>query len=114
MLDTNHTDYTGQTFRQITVLSFAGLNDKNMSLWLVECTCCNQVIKTRRALHGENTHSCGCVGRQRRSESRLTHGLSGTPIYHIWHGMISRCHNPDDAGYSAYGGAWHKGLRTVA
>ena len=35
--------------------------------------------------------------------AKRTHGLSRTPLYHIWNGIIQRCTNPNAKGYKWYG-----------
>lgn len=44
---------------------------------------------------------------QRNELGRIvpTHGLSSTPIYHIWEGMKARCDRPSCNHYDIYGGA---------
>lgn len=37
-----------------------------------------------------------------------THGMTGTPTWRIWQGMIHRCHKTYDASYGYYGG---RGIR---
>lgn len=37
-------------------------------------------------------------------EHHVTHGLSGTPTYKTWDGMIQRCTNPNHEAYERYGG----------
>lgn len=32
------------------------------------------------------------------------HGMTGTPIYGIWEGMIRRCHSPGHSSFPDYGG----------
>jgi hypothetical protein len=32
------------------------------------------------------------------------HGMTGTPIYHVWNGMRARCNNPNNSAYRNYGG----------
>ena len=44
--------------------------------------------------------SCGCM----RGELLSTHGLSGTRLYRIWKGMISRCYDEKSVAYENYGG----------
>jgi len=46
------------------------------------------------------------------------HGLSGTKIYHVREGMLSRCNNPNASEYKYYGGrgikvckAWHDPIK---
>lgn len=33
-----------------------------------------------------------------------SHGMSNTPIYRLWWGMLSRCEHPKTRGYANYGG----------
>jgi hypothetical protein len=37
-------------------------------------------------------------------ESRVNHGLGGTPTYRSWYTMIRRCTDPRDIGWPHYGG----------
>lgn len=32
------------------------------------------------------------------------HGMTGTPEYNTWYGMLARCRNPNHVGYPDYGG----------
>jgi len=50
--------------------------------------------------------STGKVDDPQRLQER--HGMSRTPIYKVWHGMIRRCENPNDSRFSSYGG---RGIR---
>lgn len=36
--------------------------------------------------------------------SKTLHGMSGTPCYCVWSGMVARCHNENTQFYSEYGG----------
>lgn len=38
-----------------------------------------------------------------RGKATLKHGMSHTAIYHVWHTMKARCHNPKSASYQHYG-----------
>lgn len=40
----------------------------------------------------------------RKGLPRNTHGRTKTPEYRRWAAMLSRCRNPNDAGYYLYGG----------
>lgn len=34
---------------------------------------------------------------------RRTHGMSRTPVYRVWEGMLKRCRSPKDISYPRYG-----------
>ncbi len=48
---------------------------------------------------------------EKRRHVNRTHGLSRTPIYVIWVGMVARCMNPKNLSYSFYGA---RGIRVCA
>lgn len=87
----------GEVYGRLTVLE-----DVRHAKDLARCSCeCGgETEKRAYAIKGGNTRSCGCM----RRENNLTHGLSGHPLYQIWHNMIQRCTNPDDQGWENYGG----------
>lgn len=66
------------------------------------CDCGAYHILNRRELG--KTKSCGCLRRKTASQRNTTHGGSKTPEYRVWHHMVSRCRNPNDSDFSAYGG----------
>lgn len=35
---------------------------------------------------------------------KVTHGMSNTPMYRLWWGMVSRCNHPKTRSYELYGG----------
>jgi len=101
----NLPDLTGHKFTRLTVL---GLDTsrvvKGTRHW--ECVCeCNVIVSvSTSALLGEETHSCGCYGRERVIEANTTHGMTGTAIYRIYRGMLNRCYWPSSKSYHRYGG----------
>lgn len=48
--------------------------------------------------------SCGCDKAAKTSERSRTHGMSRTPIYNAWRGMIERCTKPTHKSCAFYGG----------
>jgi hypothetical protein len=99
---------TGLQFGRLTVLSYAGKAKNNSSLWLCRCICGTiKSIKTQNLKNGKS-QSCGCrhkdIVSARFKKSNTTHGLSKTPIYHIWRSMKNRCTNPAVPSYPDYGG----------
>lgn len=102
-------DISNQRFGRLVALRRVGTekyNGGSRAVW--ECVCdCGNVINARgSALTTGNTKSCGCLQKERASESHLIkHGGSYTRLYRIWHDMKSRCANPNAINYKYYGGA---------
>jgi hypothetical protein len=61
--------------------------------------------KTVRAgnLKSGASSSCGCLTKERTSEVKTTHGMSGTPTFNVWKGIRKRCLNENDSSYERYG-----------
>ena len=53
----------------------------------------------------KNTKYCefACYTLSRKGKP-VTHGASGHPLYDVWRGMISRCHNPNHPKFVNWGG----------
>jgi hypothetical protein len=78
------------------------LEDVMFSADQVRCQCACGVItkKLARLVKNRRTRSCGCL----QATVRTTHGLSGHPLYGIWHGIIQRTTKPGARSYPDYGG----------
>lgn len=107
----------GKHFGRLRVLAFIGVDQHRQAKWLCQCDCGNTTITISTLLKSGKAQSCGClkvevamrnlaiawaVGRD--YESQTKHGVSGTPEYNSWHGMIRRCTNPKHPHYHNYGG----------
>jgi hypothetical protein len=55
-------------------------------------------------LRSGKTQSCGCRAKELTAERSTTHGMTNTPEYRAWANMITRCTNPNFAGWHRYGG----------
>ncbi len=88
---------SGSVWGRLTLLEDAV---RSQDMIRVRCECGTETAKRAHMIKMRNTRSCGCMQR----EVNLIHGLSGHPLYGIWHGIIVRCCNPDDAAYPNYGG----------
>lgn len=78
---------------------WTALEDANHCLdrIMVQCTCERiQAVEARRLRNGMSNGCRSCGARR--------HGMSRSPLYSRWQGMISRCHNPNDKSYANYGG----------
>lgn len=98
----------GQTFGRLKVIG----NDrpvKNHSVSICVCECGNTKSIPNTRLRNGHTKSCGCLHRQRASESNKTHGFGSrrigeSPEYKVWMAMRKRCLNPNASNYHRYGG----------
>ena len=98
-------DLTGNRFGRLVVI---GLDHKKnyRRYWLCQCDCGKKAIVREDSLL-KYTRSCGCLISEARKSLKgkpLKHGLSRTRIYGIYSGMKQRCYNPNDNGFSLYGG----------
>ena len=71
-----------------------------------DCVC---ACGTRKPVNINNmkrglTVSCGCFRDEQTCKAKTTHGLTRTPEYIAWVGMIQRCTNENYPGHRDYGG----------
>lgn len=94
-------DLSGKTFGRLKVLGFSRIDTQSHhSLWNCECECGKIFEVVGNALLTGNTKSCGCL-----PEVSLYDGAPKTQkrVYSVWHGMIERCYNENNASYVNYG-----------
>lgn len=96
-------DLTGQRFGRLVCVKDAGRNNNGGVLWKCICDCDMVVVVSNGALRSGGTVSCGCLRKEKTLKSSTTHGMSNTPTYHTWVGMIQRCTNPNSPDYHYYG-----------
>ncbi len=92
----------------LTCLGFSHTKDRR-SYIKVKCDCGKEKIMYSFDFTLKRSISCGC--RQHKDASLRT----GTPIYKVWDGMMSRCYNKKSISYKRYGGRgitvcerWHE------
>ena len=95
-------DLSNKRYGMLTVIKVCGKKSYGDLVWLCKCDCGGQIQVIRSNL--TRTTHCGCKESENRSASKTTHGCSHLAEYGIWKAMISRCGNPEDAGYPGYGG----------
>lgn len=91
---------TNGIFGRLTAKKCLGRDARRRVWWECECSC--GAIKKAREDHlrSGNTRSCGCLHR----DAIKTHGLSKSPLNKIWYAMRSRCLDPLNEMFPAYGG----------
>ena len=89
-------DMTGETYGNLHVIGESKRRTGSFVHWWCQCLLCGGLanVSGRNARTG-NSKSCGC-----RTER---HGMSKTPTYKVWLGMIERCNKPSSSSYKNYG-----------
>ena len=105
----------GQTFERWKVLGWSHKTKNGHHYYQCICSC-----GTTKQVSGSNlktgaTKSCGCLNK----EIITKHGLSSSPEYTVWEGIIQRCYNSNSTVYEYYGGRgikfhepWRKSFKT--
>jgi hypothetical protein len=97
----------GQKYGRLSIVGFAGKDAKYNRLFFVKCEC-----NPRREPHvaygsgllAGRISSCGCLQIASVKRTFTTHGMTNSPEYKSWEGMIQRCTNPKATKYENYGG----------
>ncbi len=91
----------GAVFGLWTVIQRSPSGKDRKRKYLCVCACGEKRTVYASKLRSGKSKSC-------RSCAKTAHGKSRTRVYHIWQGMIQRCHTPTCSAYADYGG---KGIR---
>lgn len=70
---------------------------------IYECYCGKEFKAITLDIKSGNTNSCGCYNKQRRLETKTTHGLTHHRLYKTWQGMMARCYSHKSPSYKYYG-----------
>lgn len=91
----------GQRFGQLVVQSrHPGEHKQKKVSWNCLCDCGNTKVVLGVSLRNGHTRSCGCL----KKTHKTTHGMSDTPEFRVWWGMLGRCYNKKSKDYPNYGG----------
>lgn len=99
-------DLTGQQFGHLICAWPAGRVGKASKIcWLTFCDCGRSYIGRRDKLTAGRLTSCGCVphGANNKTHGHATRAKQ-SPEYRSWHGMLTRCTNPNNPNWEHYGG----------
>lgn len=101
-------DITGQKFNLLTAIKRVENDKLGNARWLFACECGNEKVMNGSAVSNGHTKSCGCSLKKANTKKNLKHGHNRVgkrnKIYGVWHGMKSRCYNPNNKRYLGYGG----------
>jgi hypothetical protein len=109
VMSKKHTDaeIIGKRFGKLLVLSFTGIYGTGThAKRMVNCKCdCGLIKETRLgSLLSGNTTSCGCNQKPYEGAIVDKYGKYETGLLHVYHQMMSRCHDTKDQAYKYYGG----------
>ena len=91
----------------LTVIKQTVRDIKNSRRVLCRCECWKEVNVRLNLLRTKRTKSCWCL-KKRVTHWKPTHWKSMSLIYRVWHNILQRCNNPNDARYRNYGLRWIK------
>lgn len=94
----------GDRFGRWTLIEPGERNKHNKPTWLCRCECGVERAVIQESLRQGKSVSCGCFNRERVEASVTKHGLSRTPEYVAWKGMVQRCYNKSNPKYPNWGG----------
>jgi hypothetical protein len=97
----------GQRVGRLMVLTPFGHNARGEKTWLCQCDCGAAKIVPTTSLRNQSTRSCGCLNadvNKAKLRARPEHGMSGSPLFPIWRGMMNRCYRPETIGFKNWGG----------
>lgn len=86
-------DYTGQRFGRLVVMGRSGQTPAGHWLWLCRCDCGATPVVQGSSLRDDRSRSCGCLRRERSSETKTKHGHRGelpSRTYNSWANMHQR------------------------
>ena len=90
---------SNQRFGRWIVIKRGGKDSDGHIKWICKCDCGTIKEVTRSSLRNGRSKGCAkCSPRNNR------HGLSRSPTYKVWDGMIQRCTNLNTSHYIHYGG----------
>jgi hypothetical protein len=102
----NFKDLTGQTFGRLTVIEYHGRTHAKRLVWRCECSCGKECCVIGEQLTTGRTRSCGCLNSEltaARNRSNATHGMTRSPEYNSWRGIVDRCCNSQSRDYKHWG-----------
>jgi hypothetical protein len=102
---------TGKKINRWTVIERSGAYNDGDAKWLCKCECGSIREVSGKGLRKGSSKSCGCYKREvNEKQGKIlgafgkVHGMEGTRLYRIWHGMKNRCNNVKVQDFASYGG----------
>lgn len=104
----DHSLRIGRVFARLLVVEYINTRHTNRGdarhHYLCRCDCGNTTIVEWHNLRGNHTRSCGCLAKEGRPIHGHASGGKCSATYISWMSLFSRCYNPKDKRFIAYGG----------
>ena len=98
----------GTVFSRWTVIGIPYKKPSERKYVACRCQCgAEKDISVADLLYGQ-THSCGCLQRERAAAYQYRHGDAYAKLYYVWKNIRERCSKPTSKAYKDYGG---RGIR---
>lgn len=97
----NQRNLVGNKYGKLLVIKSIGQKEGNRHYRsLVRCDCGNEFETFDTYLVNNRRRQCPICSKNLLK----THGMTNSPLFHIWSGMKGRCNNPNNSSYPDYGG----------
>jgi hypothetical protein len=102
-------DIAGQRFGRLVAIEPSHTTPQG-TVWRFSCDCGSEYLKLAKAVRNPKAtkQSCGCWQKEiwatRMKTLNLRHGMTNTPTWKSWTGMLDRCNNPNAPKFYHYGG----------
>jgi hypothetical protein len=97
----------GVRYGRLVVIGEAAMRGTR-TFWKFRCDCGSHFEARAQHVRAGGITSCGCFWREYviplGNAASRTHGMTGTPEFKTWDGILQRCDNPRSHMYKYYGG----------
>lgn len=94
----------GKVFHKLTIIEEVEPPENHgygrSKFWKCVCECGNEIVKSSTYFRTVKFASCGCDTKRYQT----THGMTKTPEFVLWQGIVARCYNKNSKAYPNYGG----------
>lgn len=97
-------DMIDKKFGKLKVLYKDGTDNYRRIMYCCECECGNITRVSGTRLRNNRVKSCGCYRLEKLRKKCITHGMTKSFEYKVYHNMITRCYYEKHMYYHNYGG----------
>ena len=98
----NPIDLSGQSFGMWAVIKRGENTKHGTARWWCKCDCGNIKLVSANNLRSGGSKSCGCRKIEHAATLNKTHGMTKSPEYNSWRGMIERVNKKNHVSHRWY------------